>query len=384
MESGKKSPLLELEGVGQSVWIDYLSRDLMQSDRLRRLVEEDGLKGVTSNPTIFQKAISGSELYDESLRRMVNSGINDPKELFLGLAFEDIGAAAGMFLPVHRDTGGREGYISIETSPNLAYDISATLEEVRRLFSTLGRPNILVKVPATEPGVEAIRQLTGEGININVTLLFSVSRYLQVADAYMRGLEERMTRGEPIDGIMSVASFFVSRVDTLVDKRLEDLMARAVSEDARKEMGALRGRAAVANSRLAYQEYKKICGSERFRRIEEAGGKRQRLLWGSSSTKNPAYSDVKYVEELIAPETINTMTEDTIEAFRDHGAVRVSIEDDLAGARELFESLAELGIDAGRVGLQLEEEGVTAFTDSFLRLLKEVAGRRDRILEEAA
>lgn len=384
METGNLNPLLELERLGQSVWIDFLSRELMQSGRLKKLMDEDGLKGITSNPTIFQKAIHGSDLYDGSLKKMVDQGIKDPKELFLGLAFEDVGKSADLMLPKYQGSDCWDGYVSIETSPNLAYDTDATLKEVRRLSSTLGRKNIFVKVPATGPGVTAIEELTSEGININITLLFSVSRYLQIADAYMRGLERRQEKGEPVDDIMSVASFFVSRVDTLVDRKLEDLIAGANSREEKERLRNLQGKAAVANARLAYQEYKKICASERLQRLAAAGAKKQRLLWGSSSTKNPAYSDIKYVEELIGPETINTMTEDTIEAFRDHGTARISIEDDLHEAAMLFDFLAEIGIDADQVGEQLEEEGVQAFSDSFFDLLDEISARRDLILTQAA
>ncbi|MHB8858943.1 MAG: transaldolase [Thermoleophilia bacterium] len=382
--SENANPMLALEQIGQSVWIDYLSRDLIESGRLKKLMDEDGIKGVTSNPTIFQKAISGSRLYDASLQKAVADGIRDDREIFLRLEIEDIVAAADLLRPKYDASGGWDGFVSIETSPDLAYDVDATIREVMRLAAAVARKNVFIKVPATEAGPAAIEQLVSEGFNINVTLLFSVFRYRQVVEAYMSGLEKRLHRGDPIDGIMSVASFFVSRVDTLVDNCLNSMADDAESTEEQETLKGLMGLAAVANARLAYQDYKKICSSDRFQRLEAAGANKQRLLWASSSTKNPEYSDIKYIEELIAPETINTMTEDTIEAFRDHGQVRISIEDHLDEAHGIFDRLGDLGIQARLVGEQLEKEGVKAFSDSFHNLLDEIDTRKKQILNEAA
>jgi len=379
----KANRLLELKKAGQSLWIDYLSRDLISSGELKRLVEEDGLSGVTSNPTIFQKAIEGSGLYDKQVQTLVSRGIKDPKELFLALAFEDVSEAAGILMPVHKATGGMDGYVSIEVSPNLAYDTDATVEEALRIFRSVGRNNILVKVPATEPGLQAIEQLTGEGVNVNVTLLFSVSRYAAVADAYMKGIEKRVRLGLPVSDITSVASFFVSRVDTLVDKLLDVKLPKAGSVAGQERIKAVRGMAAVANARLAYGRFREIVAGPRFQVLKERGARVQRLLWGSTSTKDPSYSDVKYVDELIGPDTINTMPEETITMFREHGAVKPTLERGLTEARSVFKELESLGVDMDIVSEELEREGVQKFSDSFFDLLDKITSKRDQFLRAA-
>ncbi len=373
-----ENPLVELQSLGQCVWLDNLYRDLITTGRLRQMVVE-GVTGITSNPTIFQKAISGSTAYDESLKAMLKKGIRDPKELFLGLAIEDVSGAADILLASHEKTSCVSGFVSIEVSPDLAFDTEATIKEARRLFTTINRKNILVKVPATKQGLPAIEQLTSEGVNVNVTLLFSIERAAEVADSYIKGLDRRLKSGGKIDGITSVASFFVSRVDTLVDKLLEKRLESA-SDDEKKTINALIGKAAVANARLAYKRYKEIFAGQRFKALKEKGANEQRLLWGSTGTKNPKYSDVKYVDELIGPDTVNTMPEATLNAFSDHGKVKVTIEDDLRGAEEVFRKLGSLGIDITAVTDQLEKEGVKAFSDSFFSLLEEIAKRRDLIL----
>jgi transaldolase len=377
-----ENPLAQLQNLGQCVWLDNLYRDLITTGRLKQM-ETEGVTGITSNPSIFQKAISGSAAYDESLRAMLKKGIKDPKELFLGLAMEDVSSAADILLASHEKTGCLSGFVSIEVSPDLAYDTDATIKEARRIFAALNRKNILVKVPATKQGLPAIEQLTSEGINVNVTLLFSVKRAEEVADAYIKGLERRLGDGNKVNGITSVASFFVSRVDTLVDKLLEKRLASAADDKERKTIEGLFGKAAVANARIAYKEYKEIFSQPRFLSLKAKGANIQRLLWGSSSTKNPKYSDVKYVDELIAPDTVNTMPEATLQAFVDHGKVRITIEDDLAGAEEVFRKLAAVGIDMTTVTDQLEKEGVKAFSDSFFALLDEIAKRRDEILGQS-
>ena len=376
----KKNPLIALKELGQSVWLDTLSRKLINSGELKRLIDEEGLSGITSNPSIFQKAISGSNEYDLSLQRLLEQGARDEKELFLGLAFEDISTSADMLRPTYQVTGGRDGFVSIEVSPDLAYDTGATIAEARRLFSALNRKNVLVKVPGTKQGLPAIEQLTSEGVNVNVTLLFSVERYEEVIEAYFRGLEQRVSKGQPIHEITSVASFFVSRVDTLTDQLLETRLSSATSKAEKDKMASLFGKAAVANAKIAYKEYKNIFSGKRFLTLKKKGGLIQRILWGSSGTKNPKYSDIKYVEELIAPDSINTMTEASIKAFRDHGQAKITIGDHLEEAERLFKELRSVGIEIKDVTEQLESEGVKLFSDSFFSLLREIAHKRDLFL----
>lgn len=372
--------LIRLDEIGQSVWLDNLSRSLINSGELKRLIDEDGLRGITSNPTIFQKAISGSGDYDLSLRRMLDQGIRDEKEIFLGLAFEDISRAADLLWPIYQSTNGLDGFVSIEVSPDLAYDTDATIAEARRLFKTIGKQNILVKVPGTNQGLPAIEQLVSEGVNVNVTLLFSVNRYAEVVEAYLRGLEARTRCGQPIYEIASVASFFVSRVDTLTDKLLESRLSLAASKAEKEKIESLLGKAAVANAKIAYKKYENIFSDKRFLTLKAKGGQIQRLLWGSTGTKNPRYRDIKYVEELIAPDSINTMPEKTMMAFKDHGQTRTTIADHLEEAERIFEDLKSVGIDINDVTEQLEAEGVKLFSDSFFSLLKEIAKKRDSFL----
>jgi transaldolase/glucose-6-phosphate isomerase len=372
-----KNPLIGLKELGQSAWLDNLSRKLIHSGELKRFIDEYGFSGITSNPTIFQKAISGSTDYDTSLRRMIDKGINDEKELFLGLAIEDVSNGAEMLWPTYQSTNGLDGFVSLEVSPDLAYDTDATISEAKRLFSTIGKKNILVKVPATKQGLPAIEQLISEGVNINVTLLFSVRRYEEVAESYLRGLEKRMSKGQPINEIASVASFFVSRVDTLTDKLLETRFSSVTSKAEKDKIASLFGKAAVANAKIAYKKYKSIFSGKRFLTLYERGGHTQRILWGSTGTKNPKYSDIKYVEELIAPDSINTMPEATIEAFKNHGQAKITIGDHLEEAERLFQELKSVGIEINDVTEQLEKEGVKLFSDSFFSLLKEIAKKRE-------
>jgi transaldolase len=311
---------------------------------------------------------------------MIDKGVKDEKELFLGLAMEDVSDAADLLWPTCQSANGQDGFVSIEVSPDLAYDTPATISEARRLFSTLGKKNILVKVPGTKQGIPAIEQLTSEGVNVNVTLLFSTERYEGVADAYLRGLERRARQGQPIDEIASVASFFVSRVDTLADKLLETRLSSAPSKAEKDKIANLFGKAAVANAKIAYEKYRSIFSSPRFLTLKEKGGHIQTILWGSTGTKNPKYSDIKYVEELIAPDSINTLPESTIKAFRDHGQAKITISNDLEKAKKLFPELKSMGIDIREVTEQLEKEGVQLFSDSFFALLKEIAKKRDSFL----
>jgi transaldolase/glucose-6-phosphate isomerase len=287
-----------------------------------------------------------------------------------------------MLWPVYQSTKGLDGFVSIEVSPDLAYNTEVTIAEARRLFSTIGKKNILVKVPATKQGLPAIEQLTSEGVNVNITLLFSVKRYEEVAEAYLRGLEKRANHGKPIHEITSVASFFVSRVDTLTDKLLEGRISSAGSKAEKDKISSLLGRAAVANAKIAYKRYKGIFAGKRFGAVKEKGGRIQRLLWGSTGTKNPKYSDIKYVQELIGPDSINTMPETTMMAFKDHGQVKITIEDSLEEAERLFPELRSIGIDINEVAEQVEREGVQLFSDSFFSVLKEIAKKRDSFLLE--
>ena len=370
-----KDSIKKLREINESIWLDNLSRRMIESGELRRLIQEEGITGITSNPTIFQKAISGSNDYDASLRKMLEKGVREEKELFLGLALEDISRAADLLWPVYKESKGTDGFVSIEVSPDLAYDTEKTIAEARRLFSTLGKKNILVKVPGTEPGLPAIEQLTAEGVNVNVTLLFSVTRYEEVAQAYLLGLEKRARQGKPLEEVSSVASFFVSRVDTLADKLLEARMASSSKEAEKEKCRKLLGKAAVANAKIAYRKYRQMFFGKRFQSLK--GARLQRILWGSTGTKNPKYSDVKYVEELIGRDSINTLPDVTLKAFLDRGKVEMTIDRGLEEAGKVFPALTEVGVDIDRVTEELEKEGVKLFSDSFFALLKEIAQKRD-------
>jgi transaldolase len=363
------SRLHRLSELGQSVWIDFLSRDMLRSGELQRLHEEDAVVGVTSNPTIFQKAISAGEAYDEQLRRELEQE-SDPKELFLRLAVKDVQDACDVLWPVWDGGGGRDGYVSLEVDPTLAYETEATIEEATRLHEWVDQPNLFVKIPATEPGLPAIEEMIARGRSINVTLIFSLQRYAEVAEAYVRGLERLVEAGGDPATVASVASFFVSRVDTEADRRLEEANAPA----------ELRGKLAVANAKLAYLRYKEIFSGGRWDALAERGATPQRCLWASTSTKNPAYRDVLYVEDLIGPETVNTMPEETIRAFQDHGEVALTLEEGIDEARELFERIADAGIDYDDVTATLEREGVEKFSDSFAELLEGIRAKSGELV----
>jgi transaldolase len=365
-----QNPLWKLRELSQSVWYDYIRRDLYTSGKLERLIREDGLAGMTSNPTIFQKAIAETDLYDEDVRRLGAEG-KDPFAIFDALAIGDVSRAADVFRPVFDETGGGDGYVSIEVGPQLANDTEGSVREARRLWRACDRPNVMVKIPGTAAGIPAIRRCLSEGVNINITLLFSVSRHREVMEAYLSALEERIAGRLPVAGLHSVASFFVSRVDTNVDKKL-DRIAKEDPNGARgKEARALRGKAAIANARLAYEAFEEVFRSDRFRALE--GVRLQRPLWASTSTKDPAYPDLYYVEALVAPNTVDTMPPETFDAYRDHGDPKVRIHDDLEGARNVFRRLSELGIDEATVSRELEEEGVKKFSDSYQSLLTALA-----------
>ncbi len=361
-----ENPLTRLEALGQSIWIDYIRRDLIRSGALRRLVHEDGISGMTSNPAIFEKAIRGSDDYDDDIRAMSAEG-RGVLDIYEALIIRDVQDAADAFRGVYERTEGLDGYVSLEVNPHLANDTEGTIEEARRLWAALDRPNVFIKVPATLEGLPAIERLIGEGINVNVTLLFGLPRYRRVAEAYIAGLEARASRGEPLDGIVSVASFFVSRIDSLVDAILDELIAKG--GDRGQAAGELRGETAVASAKSAYQIYHEVFGGDRFQSVVGKGARPQRLLWASTSTKDPQYSDVKYVETLIGPDTINTLPVETIDAYRDHGHPAVRIDRDVAGADLVLRKLAAVGIDLDDVTRRLEEEGVEKFNQPFDKLL---------------
>ncbi len=367
-----QNPLLQLQELGQSVWLDYIRRDLIANGGLRKLIEEDRLGGVTSNPTIFDKAIAESSFYDDSLRRLLTRNPRAPaSELFEHLEIEDLQAAADVFRPVYERSEGRDGFVSIEVSPFLADDTPATVAEARRLWREVSRPNLMVKVPATRAGFPAITTLIAEGINVNITLMFSLAHYDAVANAYISGLEHTANPRQ----VSSVASLFVSRVDTAVDKVLEKI--------ATPEALALRGKVAVANAKLAYQSFKRTFSGERWEHLARRGARVQRPLWASTGTKNPAYSDVLYVETLIGPETINTMPPHTLDAFRDHGRVRPTLEEGLDQARAYIAELPRLGVDLEAVGDKLVADGVAAFSKSLDQLLHTLEEKRRQLTAAA-
>jgi len=367
-----ESRLHQLSARGQSVWIDYLSRDLLLTGELKRMMEEDAVVGVTSNPTIFQKAISQGNAYDEQLKELLEHS-DDAKEIFLNLAVRDVESALDLLAPVH-ERNAQDGYVSIEVDPNLAYDTKATYDEAIRLHEWIDRPNLYVKIPGTEPGLKAIEDCIAVGRSINVTLLFSLKMHGEAMEAYVKGLERLVAGGGDPATVRSVASFFVSRVDTEADKRLEAIGT--------EEALALRGKLAIANARIAYENYEKVFSGERWEALEAKGALPQRCLWASTSTKNPEYRDVLYVEELIGPHTVNTMPEETIKAFQDHGEVRGdTVEDDLLAAHALLEEkLPAVGVDYDDVVLTLEKEGVQTFSDSFAELLEGVKAKRGALV----
>jgi transaldolase len=359
--------LQQLSERGQSVWLDYLSRDILESGKLAEMVERDAVVGVTSNPTIFQKAIAAGNAYDEQLKDLLERA-QDPKEIFLALSAEDVNDGLELLRPIFDDTNGEDGRVSWEVDPELAYDRDRTFEEAKRLHGWIDEPNLYVKIPATAAGVGAIEDSIAEGRDINVTLIFSLQRHDEVMKAYLRGLERFADGGGDVSKVHSVASFFVSRVDTEADKRLEAI--------GRKD---LQGKLAVANAKLAYQNYKRVFSGERWDALAAEGAHPQRCLWASTSTKNPDYRDVLYVEDLIGPDTVNTMPEETIEAFQDHGEVADTIELGIDGAEQVLIDLREAGIDYDDVTETLEREGVQKFIDSFTELKQGIAEKRDAL-----
>jgi transaldolase len=366
-----ESNLHKLSALGQSVWIDFLSRQMLQSGKLAKMMDEDAVVGVTSNPTIFQKAISEGNAYDEQLKELLDSGEQDPKEIFLQLTSRDISDACDLLRKAWDKGEGLDGYVSWEVDPNLAYDLDGTIAQARRLHEWIDKPNLYVKIPATEPGLGAIEEMIASGKSINVTLIFSLDRHQEVMEAYVRGLERLVESGGDPSQVHSVASFFVSRVDTEADRRLEEIGGDALE---------LRGKLGIANAKLAYQNYLETFKGERWEALETKGASKQRCLWASTSTKNPDYRDVMYIEELLGPDTVNTMPEETIRAFQDHGNVEVRLTKDVEAAEKLFDDLAAAGINYDDVANTLENEGVQKFVDSFQELLDGIKAKHGELV----
>jgi transaldolase len=362
------NPILHLKDYGQSVWMDNLSRDLLQSGELAQLIESRDVHGITSNPAIFEKAIAGNAIYDADIEAGIRAG-KSVEEIYESLVFEDIRNACDVLMPIYQESGGVDGYVSLEVPPNLAHDTDGTLREARRYYNAIQRPNLMIKIPGTPEGLPAVEAAISEGINVNVTLLFSVQSYIDTAWAYIRGLEARAAKGQDVRNLASVASFFLSRIDSKVDDRLDALATEADDSDRTAQLQAAKGKVAIANAKLAYQEYKQIIAGDRWQALAAKGARVQRLLWASTSTKNPAYSDVMYVDELIGPDTVNTLPPNTIEACADHCDVASRIETDVESAQQLIATLPDLGLDLDQVMAELLDEGIDKFIQPFDKLM---------------
>jgi transaldolase / glucose-6-phosphate isomerase len=368
-----KNSLKELLNYGQSMWLDYIRCDLFTTGKLKQMIAEDGLRGMTSNPSIFEKAIAESSLYDDMLKSLASRPDLDTTSRFEQIAIRDIQDAADALRPVYEDSKFRDGYVSLEVSPYLARMTHETIDEARRLWKTVQRDNVMIKVPGTAEGLPAIRQLIGEGLNINITLLFAQEVYEQVAEAYLAGLEDFAARAGNLKKMASVASFFISRIDTLVDSMLNERLKSSADAKQQTLLKSLLGKVAIANGKLTYQRYQRIFGGPRWQALAAKGAQTQRVLWASTSTKNPNYRDVIYVEELIGPDTVNTMPPATIDAFRDHGRLRKSLTEDVAGAQKVMDDLASAGVSIKEVTDKLTDDGVKLFADAFDKLLAAVA-----------
>jgi transaldolase len=369
----KENPLLKIREFGQSIWLDYLRRKMITSGELKELIVEDGLRGITSNPSIFDEVITGSRDYDDDISALALEG-KDKHAIYETLTVKDVQDAADVFRPVYDELEGGDGFVSLEVNPHLAHDIEGTVSEARRLWNKLKRPNVFIKVPATKEGLKCIRRLISEGINVNVTLLFGLPRYREVARAFILGLEDRAKDGKSLKGISSVASFFLSRIDVLVDPMLEKISESGDGKAPSAEKA--RGQVAIASAKKAYQIYKKIFGEKRFRKLEEKGARPQRVLWASTSTKNPNYSDVKYLEALIGPQTVNTVPQETLNAYRDHGDPAPRLEEGIEKAEEILGLLPQLGIDIDQVTQQLEDEGIEKFNKPYDDLMANLEEKR--------
>ncbi|HEY5370994.1 MAG TPA: transaldolase [Hanamia sp.] len=358
--------LKQIHDLGQSIWLDSFDRKLMDSGELQKLIDEDDLSGITSNPSIFEKAVKSSSDYDDDVRKLASEGKNN-EEIFFGFAASDIQRAADILKPVYDEANGTDGFVSLEVSPHLANDTEGSIKQARELWKTVGRENVMIKIPGTKEGLAAIRQCISEGININITLLFGLPRYKEVTEAYISGLEDRLKNNQPIDHIASVASFFLSRIDVLLDPILKE-----------KKLDNLVGEIAIASAKKAYEIYKEVFFSDRFRNLEKKGAKKQKVLWASTSTKDPSFSDVKYVEALIGPNTINTLPMETIDAFRDHGKAQDHLENNLMKATQELQQLADNGINIDDITQQLEEEGVQKFNKAYATLLSAIEEKKKK------
>jgi transaldolase/glucose-6-phosphate isomerase len=367
-----KNPLKQLLDYGQSMWLDYIRRDLFTTGKLKQMIDDDGLRGMTSNPSIFEKAIADSSLYDDILKSLASKKDLDATAKYEQIAIRDIQDAADTLRPVYEESNFRDGYVSLEVSPLLALKTQETIDEARRLWKAVKRDNVMIKVPGTAEGLPAIRQLIGEGININVTLLFAQEVYEKVAEAYIAGLEDLAGRGGNLKKMASVASFFISRIDTLIDSKLNDKLKATTDPNQQALLKSLLGKVAIANGKLTYQAYQRIFSGSRWQALAVKGAKTQRVLWASTSTKNPNYRDVMYVEELIGTDTVNTMPPATVDAFRDHGRLRNSLTEDIAGAQKVMDDLARAGISMKEVTDKLTTDGVKLFADAFAQLLAAV------------
>ncbi|KWT94668.1 transaldolase [Candidatus Magnetominusculus xianensis] len=370
------NPLVELHKAGQSFWYDNISRGLINSGALKQLIDQDGVRGITSNPSIFYKAIKDGADYNGQLAELFKYTVLTAKEILYKLEIADIASAADALLPIYESSKGVDGYVSIEVDPRFAHDAEKTISEAREIAKLIGRPNIMIKVPATKEGLKAITQLTAEGLNVNATLLFSVVRYAEVANAYLDGLKKCLNSGKPIDNVASVASFFISRIDTAVDKILDNRTEHALNPAEKEWAESLKGKAAISCAKAAYQTMILLFSSDKYIELKHKGGKIQRLLWASTSTKNPRYPDCLYVESLIGPNTINTMPVETVKAFKDHGKVSRAIDFDLKTVDETLDSLTDLNINLETIAQTLEDEGVKQFIDAFEALLTLIEDKR--------
>jgi len=368
-----KNPLLELKSLGQSIWLDYIQRGMLEDGTVRSLIEDDGVAGMTSNPAIFERAITGSDDYDAAIAQLARGGM-PAAQIYEHLTLEDVRNAADHFHNTYETSEGRDGFVSLEISPHLAQDTQASINEAKRLWKLLDRPNVMIKVPGTRAGLPAAETLIADGVNVNVTLLFSLERYHEVAQAYIAGLEARVRRGQPVDRIASVASFFLSRIDTLVDHLLDHIIKSGL--DQADQARELRGQSAIASARLAYQIYKELFSGPRWETLAQCGARPQRLLWASTSTKDPDYSKIKYVDALIGANTVNTLPLETVEAYRESGAPRARLEDDIEQSHEVLDALGSLKINVDAVTQQLEDEGVRKFIEPYDKLLATLEQRR--------
>jgi len=364
----KQNKLKSIQDLGQSIWLDFFDRKIMDTGKLEKLIEHDGIRGVTANPSIFEKAINSSSDYEKDIT-VLSKQKGSNEDTFFSLAVIDIKRAADFFKSVYEETNGDDGFVSIEVSPHLAHDTEGTIKQARELWYAINRKNVMIKIPGTAEGLPAIRKCISEGININITLLFGLHRYKQVTDAYISGLEDRIKADEPIDQIASVASFFLSRIDVLIDPLLEE-----------KGLDKMKGEVAIASAKKAYEIFKEVFNSERFKNLEAKGAKRQRVLWASTSSKDPSFSDVKYVEALIGPDTINTIPIETLEAFNDHGKAESHLEDDLDKATQLLLQLKEKEVEINTITQQLEDEGIEKFNKAYDKLLEAIENQKRQVI----